>query len=128
MSLVVTYFCFLATPYVVAVVLPNWRWLIAYGLLAFSMIGWALYKVGRRAVPEGMTGSVLNIPEAQETLAALGICLALGVIFRGITLYLRESGLPRLGMVIIHLIGLPLIFFSFQVARGLGRSFDVNLG
>ncbi len=117
-----------AIPYVLAVIMPNGRWLMVYALLGATWVGLNLYRLGPRGPSEGMAGNVFGIPEPQELFVAEGLCLAFGVLLRGLTVYFRERRLPFYAMTLLHIGGLPFVMFSIDLARHLGRLLGVNFG
>jgi hypothetical protein len=118
----------MAIPYLLAVIMPNWRWLMVYAFLGSAWVGLNLDRVGSRGPPEGMSGNVLNVPEPQEFFVAQGLCLVFGVCLRGLTLFLRERGLPPGVAAIVHIGGLTFVLNSVRLAKDLGRLVGVNLG
>lgn len=96
-------------PYIIAAVMPGWKSLGVIVAITVVYGGW-LY-----GFKESAHSLAVVLDNILYGLAFWG--LATGVVFRGVTLTLRQRGVPRWALIVIGVIGAalgPVLFFVIE--------------
>ena len=114
----------LLLPFLGAVAMPNWRWLVRFVLVAGAFLSYN--GLADRDEPCGMI-SLMSLPAWQETWHALFVSLVLGCVARCLTLRLSalKSGCRTLWSA--HSLLLLLAPFGFMAIGAAARMLHIDL-